>query len=71
MRKITLEDIARMAGVSKATVSRVLNGKKDGYSRETGDRVRQLLEDVGYLRTEGQMPYLGRKIGRASCRERV
>lgn len=60
MRKITLEDIARMAGVSKATVSRVLNGKTEGYSRETGKRIRHLLEDVGYLQAEGQMPYLGR-----------
>ena len=33
--KVTMEDIARMAGVSKATVSRVVNGVREGVVAET------------------------------------
>lgn len=45
---VTLEYIARMANVSKATVSRVVNGKKDGVSEETRRRVQRLIEEYGY-----------------------
>ena len=33
--KATVEEIARMAGVSKATVSRVLNDSPSGVGKET------------------------------------
>ena len=49
MGRVTLEDIARMAGVSKSTVSRILNEKKIGYSQRTEQRVRKLLEETGYI----------------------
>lgn len=45
---VTMEYIARMANVSKATVSRVVNGKKDGVSEETRRRVQQLIEEYEY-----------------------
>jgi LacI family transcriptional regulator len=46
---ITLKDIARMAGVSAATVSRVLNNKAAGYMKpETYDRVKNIIETVNY-----------------------
>lgn len=59
MGRVTLENIARMAGVSKSTVSRILNEKKAGYSRETEQKVRKLLEDTGYIHGGDlfQMPY--------------
>ncbi|MCL2604863.1 MAG: LacI family transcriptional regulator [Defluviitaleaceae bacterium] len=41
-------DIARFAGVSKSTVSRVLNGHK-GVSGETRARVRKAIEDCTYI----------------------
>ncbi|MCL2499309.1 MAG: LacI family transcriptional regulator [Defluviitaleaceae bacterium] len=41
-------DIARLAGVSKSTVSRVLNGHK-GVSEDTRARVRQAIEDCTYI----------------------
>jgi len=47
---VKLEDIARLAGVSKATVSSVLNGRAEKYriKAETQERVRALAEQHGY-----------------------
>ncbi|MGL4319682.1 MAG: LacI family DNA-binding transcriptional regulator, partial [Paracoccaceae bacterium] len=44
--KANLEDIARAAGVSKMTVSRVLRGGT-GFSDETRDRVLKVSERLG------------------------
>lgn len=46
--KAGLEDIARAAGVSKMTVSRVLRGS-GGFSDETRDRVLAVVKSTGYL----------------------
>lgn len=46
--KVTLEDIARMADVSKATVSRVLNGSDKGVGEETRRRVQQVIDELDY-----------------------
>lgn len=44
---MTIDEIARLAGVSKTTVSRVLNQKPD-VSKETADRINTLIRDTGY-----------------------
>ena len=44
---VTIQDVAKAAGVSVSTVSRVINGKVD-VSRETQDRVRSVIDDLGY-----------------------
>lgn len=45
---ITIADVAKRAGVSKMTVSRVINGS--GYiSQETRERVEQALQELGYI----------------------
>lgn len=50
--KATILDIARKAGVSKSTVSLVLQGS--GLVRpETSERVRSAMEDVGYVYNRG------------------
>ncbi len=46
--KANLEDIAREAGVSKMTVSRVLRGGT-GFSEDTRDRVTKVAERLGYV----------------------
>ena len=46
--KSNLEDIARAAGVSKMTVSRVLRGGT-GFSDETRDKVEKIAKAVGYV----------------------
>lgn len=45
--KVTLQDIADMAGVSRNTVSKILNGRYTG-SRQTKDRVLNLMIENNY-----------------------
>jgi len=45
---VTLDDVAREAGVSRATVSRTLNGKASMVSEATKARVRAVAEELGY-----------------------
>lgn len=47
-RSVTIQDVAREAGVSVSTVSRVLNGKVDVAS-DTQERVLGVIEDMGYI----------------------
>lgn len=46
--KITITDIANLAGVSKATVSFYLNGKTDKMSEATYNRIKEAIEKTGY-----------------------
>ena len=46
-RTVTIQDVAKTAGVSVSTVSRVLNGKLDVAS-ETQDRIHSVIDDLGY-----------------------
>jgi len=47
MKKLTLEEVARLAGVSRATVSRVVNAP-DSVSPEFRTRVQKVIEETGY-----------------------
>ncbi len=52
MKRPTQNDVARLAGVSRATVSYVLNGVSDGripISEETCQRVQEAIEELGYV----------------------
>ena len=46
--KITIADIAEKAGVSKATVSRVLNNKPEGVGIKTRVRIQEILDETGF-----------------------
>lgn len=48
MARTTLKDVARRAGVSSATVSYVLNGKRT-ISEDTKRRVREAIEELDYV----------------------
>ena len=48
-RRVTITAIAREAGVSVPTVSRVLNGRSD-VAPDTRERVEELLRHHGYRR---------------------
>ncbi len=47
-KKPTIEDIARMAGVSRTTISRVLNHRPD-VDRVTRERVLRIIDEQGYV----------------------
>lgn len=47
-KRVTINQIAQMAGTSKTTVSFYLNGKTDRMSAETQERVRRVIEKTGY-----------------------
>jgi LacI family transcriptional regulator len=47
-KRPTIEDIARLAGVSRTTVSRVLNRRPD-VDEETRARVSRVIEEQGYI----------------------
>lgn len=51
MHRPTLHDVARVAGLSYATVDRVLN-ERGGVAEKSIQRVRQAIEDLGYQRDE-------------------
>jgi LacI family transcriptional regulator len=46
-QSVTMRDVAKTAGVSVSTVSRVMNGKVD-VSNETQERVQAVIEELGY-----------------------
>ncbi|GIP23213.1 LacI family DNA-binding transcriptional regulator [Paenibacillus sp. J22TS3] len=46
-RKVTIEDVARQAGVGIATVSRALNNSK-GISAKTKHKILQVVEEMGF-----------------------
>ena len=48
MKRITIEDVARKAGVSKQTVSRVLNEKPD-VAPKTRAYIKTLIKSMGYI----------------------
>lgn len=48
MKKLTIIDIARMAGVGKSTVSRVINGDP-GVKRATKEKVLKVIEEVNFI----------------------
>ncbi|GGM98086.1 LacI family DNA-binding transcriptional regulator [Streptomyces fuscichromogenes] len=50
-RSATSADVARHAGVSRATVSHVLNGQVERFLPETVDKVRQAAAELGYVRS--------------------
>lgn len=48
MKKLTINEIAEKAGVSKTTVSFYLNGKTNKMSEETKQRIQQIIDETGY-----------------------
>jgi LacI family transcriptional regulator len=49
---VTISDVASRAGVSKTTVSRVLNGRGE-LTESTVQRVREAIEELGYVPSAG------------------
>jgi DNA-binding LacI/PurR family transcriptional regulator len=47
-RRVGIVDVAALAGVSRQTVSNVINGRKEYYSQDTCDRVLAAMEQLRY-----------------------
>jgi hypothetical protein len=47
-RRVGIVDVAARAGVSRQTVSNVINARKEYYSQDTHDRVLAAMEDLRY-----------------------
>ncbi len=52
-KKISINDVARAAGVSKATVSNYLNNRGRRFSAETEKRIRKAVADLRYIPDPG------------------
>ena len=46
---VTLKDIAKKAGVSSMTVSRVMNGNTKEVSGKTSERIKKIAREMGYV----------------------
>lgn len=49
MNKVTMKDIAEMAGVSKATVSMVMNKKDASISESTREKILKIAKEMSYI----------------------
>lgn len=47
-KKVTIDHVASLAGVSKTTVSRYLNGRYDALSDETRVRIAKVIQELNY-----------------------
>jgi LacI family transcriptional regulator len=47
-KSVTIQDVAKTAGVSVSTVSRVLNGKVD-VAQDTREKILAVIDDLGYI----------------------
>lgn len=62
-RRVTIKDLASVCGVSTATISRVLNHIKGGYSAETEAMVLETAEKMGYVFNPMARSLVTRKTG--------
>jgi transcriptional regulator with XRE-family HTH domain len=60
--KLTILDVARLAGVSRSTVSRVMNGKDD-VRPEVRTRVRQVIAETGFRPSATARSLVSRRTG--------
>src|SRR5690625_2205686 len=49
MRKVTIQDVANRAGVSKSTVSQFINNRYEYMAVETKIRIENAVKDLGYI----------------------
>ena len=62
---VTIKDVAKLAGVSPSTVSRVCNNNPT-ISRETRERVQKAIQELGYELTisqDTQSSFVSKNIG--------
>lgn len=63
---ITLEEVARLAGVSRSTASRVANGQPD-VSQTTRERVLRVIRENGYQPNAEARSLAAQRLRKQSC----
>ncbi len=48
MKKSKISDVAKLAGVSKSTISNFLNGRYENMSVETREKISQAVKELNY-----------------------
>lgn len=48
-KKVTIAEVAKRAGVSKATISNYLNKRYDRMKEETKDKIQEAIDALGYI----------------------
>ncbi|MCI6271785.1 MAG: LacI family DNA-binding transcriptional regulator [Erysipelotrichaceae bacterium] len=48
MKRLTIKDIAKLADVSKTTVSFYINGNYDKMSNETKEKIKKIIDETGF-----------------------
>ena len=48
-KKVTIAEVAKRAGVSKATISNYLNKRYDRMKEETKDNIQEAIDALGYI----------------------
>jgi DNA-binding LacI/PurR family transcriptional regulator len=59
--KPTIADVAKVAGVSAAAVSYVLNGRTQEVSKQTAERVMRVVRELGYVKNLAAAALTGQK----------
>lgn len=49
VKRVTIKDVARLAGVSQSTVSNALNDRSGKMAQETADRIQSAIDVLGYV----------------------
>ena len=61
MKKVSIKDVAKEAGVSLTTVSQVLNDKRDRFTTDTIEKVLAAKQKLGYLPNKNAQQLRGSK----------
>lgn len=61
--KLNINDIAERAGVSIATVSRYLHGRLEKMSDKTANRIKQIIEETGYVPNASAVQLMTQRSG--------
>ena len=68
---IRLQDIAEMAGVSRTTVSNVINGNTKRVSQKTIDKITTILKEQNYVPHMGSVMLSGPWFQNYRCSTRI
>lgn len=66
-KKVTIDYVAKLCGVSKTTISRFLNGKYDNFSEETRQKIEKVIKELNYSPNRSAQRLKSAKSGLIGC----